>query len=540
MTRERECAPDPMRIVWLLESAAPPSAGVLRALDAAERLAARGHDVLVLQKDRPEPAAGSACVRRQVAAFDADTIPPCDAVVATSWTTVPSAVRSGRGAPVQYCQDYEPLGIQDPALRARAEAAYRLPAHKVAIAPHLASLLRQHGAGPVDEIIYAIDQDRFRPASAPRPVGAVTRVGIVGPWSVGWKGIRSGVEACRLALQSGLALRLVRVSAFEPDAEETALGVPTEWHVRVPHDEMGAIYHGLDVLLGTSTGAEECFFPPAVEAMASGVPCVLTDVPCFRGYAPGRSDYALFVEPQNVHEMAEALTLTACHQGLRGQLRDAGLAVAARFDPERHAHELEGVLERAARSGPLRTDRRLASCDPRDVCAPAPSPAEPAPDDDAAEEQLLVTALRERGDRLLRADRFADAVAAYAAALRLRPADPQLRDRVGSAAFLAGDAERALREFDQLLASTDPIAADARVWHEKRGLVLIGLDRWSEAARAFERAARCTDADADTFNSFGVALHELGDVAGARRAFREALRREPAHADATRNLAEMW
>ncbi len=510
-----------MRIVWLFETVAENPGSGVRVLQDAELLAARGHEVLVLSREAaPRWYQQGASTFRQVPSFEAATIPDCDVVIATRATQVSDALAAGRGRVVHLVEEPEPLTHADPTRRSAAERAFRLPVPRIASSPHVAEWLRTFvGAADVEEIVFAIDPGTMFPGAEQMP-GRELRVGLVGPWEFAWKGIRNGVEACRIALGDGLTLRLVRISDGEPCDEERSLGVPTEWHVGVPPTRMGEIYRGLDVLLATATGPEEGFFAPALEAMACGVPTVLTDVPCFRGYAPGRTDYGLFVDADDARGMAQAIALLGAHRQLRRQVRAAGLEVARRYDPKVRVGQLEAALE------------RVAGCEvtPQGVQPEVEQRFEGERGD--PELDTLVAALLERGDRLVQDERFEEATAAFRAASCLAPSNREVRDRLGSAAFLAGDETTALRVFDGLAAELP----HDRVAHEKRGLVLAGLDRWDEAARAFERATREQGAEAETFNSLGVALHELGDLAGARAAFEEALRRDPRHGDAKRNL----
>src|SRR5262249_10196062 len=160
-----------------------------------------------------------------------------------------------------------------------------------------------------------------------RPAARPLRVGLVGPYEVPWKDIATGLAACRLAHRAGLQLQLVRVTNTAPHADERDQPVPVEWHERVRPERMGDIYRSLDVFLGTSSGAEEGFFLPAVEAMACGVPCVLTDIACFRAH--GDHQYALFVPPRDAAAMAEALVVAGRAADVRSALRRSGVAAAA-------------------------------------------------------------------------------------------------------------------------------------------------------------------------------------------------------------------
>lgn len=587
-----------MRLVWLFESVEGLRGHALRAVRDAESLAARGHEVLVLAKDAAHDGGTGPLLEvptLRVGRFDAASIPDCDVLLATHWTTVEPALRSGRGLAVHCCAGYEPATIQDPEMRGRATAVYQLPLPRIAISPHVARLLRQHAPSGVQiaEIVAAIDTDGCQP-TAPRPRGEVLRVGLAGPWERSWQGVREGVEACRRAIDDGMRLQMVRIAPGGPCAAERELDVPTEWHSHVAPAAIPELLRSLDLLIASATGPEQgCFLPP-IEAMACGVPCVLTDVPSHRDYAPGRGDYALFVEPGNVQQLTEAVQLLGGHDGLRQQLVQPGLEVARRFAPERHVEQLETALEqllakasaaprplfdshrsarpvttpatgrsaalpplrapveaplKARQRGPLGRPARAATpayrsritwpAEPQPAAPPQPTtplpPAPPPRPHQDIEVQLLIDRLVHRGDRQLRCDHFTAATASFAAARCLAPDDPLVIDRLGTAAFLADDPRRALQAFDDLLALAGS-GGDHPGLQDKRGMVLLALERWAEAADCFERSCQIGAADADTFNRLGIARHGLGDAAGARDAFREALRRDDSHVAAAANL----
>lgn len=337
-----------MRIVFLFESVQGLWGGVLRALDTADRLARRGHEVTVVSLDGPPVTSLQHAEFRAVHAFDAKSVPSADLLVATYWTTVQPALECGRGPVAHLCQGYEPLYLPCAEHRELARRAYDLGARPIVIAPHLAELVKErHGSDPI-EVGYAFDPSMVRPgALRERPKGARVRIGLVGPLDVAWKGLATGYEACALAQQAGLPLELVRVSNLVPSEGERSLDVPIEWHVKVAPSSMADIYADLDLMLATSVGPEEGFFLPAMEALAAGVPLVATDVPCFRGYAPERNDYALFAGAGDAREMAEAVVLLASHQPLREQLRTAGLEVSERYRPEAFVDRIETAFDQA-------------------------------------------------------------------------------------------------------------------------------------------------------------------------------------------------
>jgi glycosyltransferase involved in cell wall biosynthesis len=335
----------PLVITYLVESLTHLWGGVKTVCMEANRLHGAGHTVTIVTRSGPPQWIRIQCALRTGSSFDRSEIPPSDLVVGTFWNTVPYAVVSGRGVPVHYCQAYEGDNPELAAVRARIESVYSLgEADKIAISGHLKDLLWKRFAQRSRLVTYPVDHDVFRPEPtlrrAPRPV----RVGLVGPSCVPWKDIQTGARAAELAHRAGLDLTLVRVSPVPFDATEPAVTCPVERHQQVLPEEMGRVLRSLDVFLGTSSGPEEGFFLPAMEAMASGVPSVLTEIPCLMGYTPA-ADYALFVPPRDPAQMAQALIIAATHDVVRAELRERGLAVARLHTWERHMAQLVAAFE---------------------------------------------------------------------------------------------------------------------------------------------------------------------------------------------------
>lgn len=97
----------------------------------------------------------------------------------------------------------------------------------------------------------------------------------------------------------------------------------------VPDDEMPSWYHAADAFAFPSVN--EGFGLVVLEAMAAGLPVVLTDLPVFAEYLCFGQD-ALAVAPGDDAGLAGALTTVAHDEGLRSNLRRRGHEVAARFD----------------------------------------------------------------------------------------------------------------------------------------------------------------------------------------------------------------
>ena len=97
----------------------------------------------------------------------------------------------------------------------------------------------------------------------------------------------------------------------------------------VPDEEMPAWYHAADAFVFPSVN--EGFGLAALEAMAAGLPVVLTDLPVFAEYVSFGED-ALAVVPGDDEALVDALETVAHDDEVRATLRQRGRAVAARFD----------------------------------------------------------------------------------------------------------------------------------------------------------------------------------------------------------------
>lgn len=452
-----------MRITWLFEATDQIWGGVKVALEDANWLHDRGHTVTVLSRTAPPGWMPLRAPFRQVPDFRPAHVPESDVVIGTYWSTVVAAIQARRGAVVHFCQGYEGDHSHLAAHRDAIAATYRSrEATRITIARHLTERLRQQFGDDPLEIVYVVDHEVMTPGplrQGSRPV----RVGLVGPYQVAWKDLATGLQACQLAHRAGLDIQLVRITNTAPHPDELSLPLPVEWHRQVVPAEMGAIYRSLDVFLATSRGTEEGFFLPAVEAMACGVPCVLTDIACFRGHGDG--DYALFVPPSDPVAMAEALVVLAGVPTLRATLRQNGIRAAARYRRDAHGRQLEQALQLAL----TRQQRAAGQTDPtalHELAEQRQRAGDPAGALAVTERMLALpgdaaAVHRLRGHLLYAQGRATDAAQAFRAAIAAGTASAALHNDLGVVLHRCGDPDGARHSFQRALL-LEPDHADAR------------------------------------------------------------------------------
>jgi glycosyltransferase involved in cell wall biosynthesis len=332
------------RIAYLLESTRL-SGGVQVVLLQAEALSRRGHHVAVVSPSpRPAwfPMARSSFERSSFR--ESRELAEADIRVATFWTTVAPAL-DGAGGPVFHlCQGYEGAFSFYADRREEIEAAYRAPTRKLAISATLAGLLEGLGLGPADNVGQAFDARGFFPAAPPVDSGRPPVVLLVGPYEADVKGIAVALAGLRLWRERGGVYRLRRVSTLPPRDEERAAGLTEEYHHDLSPDRMPFAYRASDVFVGPAR-PEEGFGLPVVEALACGLPCLLSDTPGHREIAGDAAWYFADGDPDSLAAMLPRVATAEARQ----RARSAGPARARRFNPDEVAASLERVFDEALR-----------------------------------------------------------------------------------------------------------------------------------------------------------------------------------------------
>jgi len=328
-----------MKIAYLLADTEL-SGGIRVAVAHADALIDRGHELTLITRGTPLTWRRSRAQWRYVRSFEEVDGLEFDFVVGTFWTTVAAAHAIAGPRAVHFCQGYEGSFEAYQSVKSEIDAVYRLPIPKICVSPYLVEVVRPL-YDDVTDVGQVVDDEFFQEMDRLQPVRP--RVLLVGPAQADFvKGIDVGYAAVRHARARGAELDLVRASQWRA-ADGEPVELAGEFHVAIPTVEMARLFASCDVYLGPNR-RKEGFGLPAAEALAGGVPAILTRIPSYLWWDDAQ-DYALFVEEGDAAAMGDALVHLLGDAALRERLSRRGREVAEQFRSARLGERLERFFQ---------------------------------------------------------------------------------------------------------------------------------------------------------------------------------------------------
>ena len=343
--------------------------GHLAVLEIGSRLAARGHDVIVIYPRRSILSRRNELLRRagrvlpdsllaplyrrnesgglgwfdfpgrvlEVEELEEDALPQLDAVVATAWQTAERVARFGArtGRHVYFIQHHETW--TGPA--ERVEETWREPFARIVSSAWLAGLVRERtGIDEVEVVPYGVDLEVFRPG--PPRGGGPLRVGFLYHRDA-WKGVADTLHAIR-EVSAGRELELAAFGVFPPGPD---LPPGTDYRRSPSREELAALYASLDVFVSASWSETGPMTVP--EAMACGTCVVATDVGNVSLWSAG-GEGAVLVPPRRPDLLARELGAILDDSERRRSLAARGRELIQGFTWDAATSRFEAVLEGAA------------------------------------------------------------------------------------------------------------------------------------------------------------------------------------------------
>ncbi|MBW1646311.1 MAG: glycosyltransferase [Deltaproteobacteria bacterium] len=353
-----------MKIAYLLETTGL-CGGVKVVFNHVRALNELGEEAAVLAREPYPDWLTFQVPFRQVASaagFAAPELTDYEIVVATSplhlvsvYAEMQGAGRGGRL--VHFVQGYEGDYPEAEPFQELIDSAYRLPVPRVTLTPELAARLRtRYPRARFACCGQGLEGELFHPAAdleATAGLPFADRLVVVGPLDISIKKIPLALEAYRLAAAERPELKLIRVSSVDTRERELALaGAIAEYHVRLLPAQVAALFRRPGSLFLSSSSAAEGFGLPALEALACGLPAVLTDIPSYRAFGGpgGVADYAFFVPAGDVQAMAAAVLRLAADRRLRKKLAARGCQVAGGYSYEKVAARMKEFFQWVCRS----------------------------------------------------------------------------------------------------------------------------------------------------------------------------------------------
>ncbi len=253
---------------------------------------------------------------------------------------------SGRAVPPRYANS--PLRYSFKRLsymnkKRKVDDIYKLKTYKIATSRNIQREIEKRYSQNCYLVPYGVNGEAFHPGGGPMgfergPFNLIS----VAPYDVTFKGVPDVIEAVAILKAKGVDVKLTRVS-YTPETEiEKKSGVVDRYLKDLSEDEMGELYREGHMLLAPSLEGEG-FGLPALEAMNSGIPCVLTEVGSYMNFDETR-DYACFVPVRSPVAIADGVERIMKDGVFREGIIRGGLRVAEKYSLENTGRVLEEVL----------------------------------------------------------------------------------------------------------------------------------------------------------------------------------------------------
>lgn len=268
-----------------------------------------------------------------------------DLVVTTFWTTVAVAEELALGPIVHYCQGFEGFEPYSKEHWPNIEHTYQKRYPAWCVSNFLQEFLDQRFQKPAFVLpppldsIFCIDLNSntcFRSIVPESP-----NILVSGIFEASVKGIEIALNIAKQLSERNLMFNLTRLSLIEQSDDERQLYEADAFIQSIPPHEVAKLLTKTDLVLFTSR-KEEGFGLTMLEAMASGVPIVMTDIPSARELVKNRLPlFALNDTKAMTNHAYDLLT----DESLRSTHINTGLKIANEFSESAMYPRLVSAIE---------------------------------------------------------------------------------------------------------------------------------------------------------------------------------------------------
>lgn len=225
-----------------------------------------------------------------------------------------------------------------------------------AVSRHTAEQLKKYFArDDVTIVPNGVDSEQFSPAASASLRETARAQRHVPPQEIvlllignDWR--NKGLAALLAALASckDLPLRLLVVGKDEQTpfrALAAAAGIAGRVEFSAPVSDVRPLYAAADILVAPSL--EDSFNLPVLEAMACGLPVVVSPNAGVSEWLTNGFDALLLQDPENATELADSIRVLSTSRELRKTLAENARATASKFSWDEHAAQIRSLMETA-------------------------------------------------------------------------------------------------------------------------------------------------------------------------------------------------
>ncbi len=329
------------KIIYLLEATSI-CGGVKVVFEQAKTLLEHGLDVSVISKDPYPNWIDFKIPFEQVSNFQAIFKKEALFILTFFKHVIEAGKASALNNCIHLCQGYEGDYKEAQGFISQIEAAYRTPIKRITVCEMLSRHLYNKFGINAFNIGQAIDHDTFYPSEA-YETNCQTKCVIMGSYNNSIKRINDALAAIA-PIKKSHSIRLIRISLSDTKKIEQQVCPIDEYYSFLPPKEVAKILRSCHLLIMPSSEGEG-FGLPVVEAMASGLPVIMTNIPSFNEIT--NKDYPIpLVEPKNISALRSTIEMVLADKKLMVFARKRGLEIAKQYNYENVAKKLLYFLER--------------------------------------------------------------------------------------------------------------------------------------------------------------------------------------------------